>query len=191
MDIVRHLKTNTTKFILPLLFDEGVNRRGQDVREYDEGVKHDDILTKDFKDTYITDIDKQEVDDYILLEYDILFEEYSLELLDNYIVDTYDNNDGNIIFCLKLPDKFLDDYHKFLSGQYSQLSKEAKIRILEFWGANESTLLHGILYKTNVGRKFWEDKLNSTSDKWSIDAEYWFSPNMKREILGFEPITIT
>ena len=52
MDIVRQPKTNTTKFVLPLLFDKD--------------VRHTNILTENFKDTYVADIDKQEVDDYIL-----------------------------------------------------------------------------------------------------------------------------
>ena len=102
----------------------------------------------------------------------------------------YENKDGNIIYCFKIPDKFQDDYHLFLSGKYSQFSKEAKEKILNFWDAGKDTLLHGILYKSDIGRKFWKDRFNGDSEKWSIDAEYWFSPNMQKEILGFTSNTL-
>lgn len=180
MDIITHLKTNATKFVLPLLFEEG--------------VKYDDILPKHFKNAYIADIDKQEVDGYILLKYKSSYEfddndGWYENLIDIECADIYEK-DGDLIYCFEIPDKFLDDYYLFLAGKYSKLSKEAKVRILEFWEAEEDTLLHGILYKTEVGHKFWEERLGNEIKEWSVEAEYWFAPNTKREILGFEPITI-
>lgn len=178
MDIITHLKTNATKFVLPLLFQES--------------VKYNDILPENFKNAYIADIDKQEVDGYILLKYHLDLDEdsdWKESLLDIECADIYDK-DEDLIYCFKIPDKFLDDYYLFLAGKYSQLSKEAKVRILEFWEADKDTLLYGILYKTEIGHKFWEERLGNEIKEWSIDAEYWFAPNTKREILGFEPITI-
>ena len=169
MDIVKHLKTNTTKFILPLLFDKG--------------VKFDDILPKNFKNTYVADIDRQEVDDYILVAYDSNWDDIEDPNVTADIANIVYKKDDDLIYGLKIPDKFLDDYHLFLAGKYSQLSAGAKERILEFWDAGEETLLHGILYKTKVGRKYWETTFNEDSTKWSIEAEYWFPPNMQKEIL--------
>ena len=176
MDIARQPTTNTTRFILPLLFDEDVSR--------------DRIITKDFKNTYVADIDNQDVDDYILVRYEYPYDspdEYYYFDEEYYGYKKVYEKDGDFIYCFKLPDKFQDDYHLFLTGAYSKFSKEAKKRILNFWDANEDTLLHGILYKSEVGRKFWEDRFNESSEKWSVDTEYWFSPNMQKEILGFVP----
>lgn len=163
MDILRLAKTDTTKFILPLLFNED--------------TKYPEIITDDFKNAYIADIDDQSKDGHILLVY--------TEVTYTQCKEVYEKGDL-FIHVFSIPEEFIEDYYKFLSGKYSEFSEQTKQRILSFWDEDDDSLLHGILYKTKVAKDYWEEKYSENTDKWSNEAELWIEPNMRKEILGYE-----
>jgi hypothetical protein len=150
MNILRYYKTDTTKFILPLLFNDN--------------TKHTNILTNDFKNAYIADIDDPSKDDYILVEFADSGSNPLTNNTESNLEETYIKDDS-IIYAYSIPDKFIEDYYKFLSGKYSEFSEQAKKHILNFWGEDDKSPLYRVLYG---------------------NSENWPSPNVKKEILGYE-----
>ena len=165
MDILRHAKTDTTKFILPLLF---------------KNDKYPEIITNDFTNAYIADIDDQSKDGYVLLAYT------ENSVMNFKSVEEVYVKDNLNIYVFSIPEEYMEDYYKFLTGKYSEFSEQTKNHILKFWDENNESLLYGILYKTDIAKKYWQEKYNENPDKWSNEAEYWVEPNMRKEILGYE-----
>ena len=147
MDPLRLNVNLTTVFILPML--------------YDKDLKHSDILTDNYENTYIADLDEPVDDNKIIIRYD----------------------DDRQTF--EMPDEYLDEYHKFILGDYSKLSNEYKQKVLNFWEANEDTLLYGVLYKEGETIvNFWKDNLDTNLEIIGAGTEYWKPPNIKEEIFG-------
>ena len=133
MDPLR-LKTNlATTFLLPLL--------------HSASLKHNDILTDTFINAYMADLDRPDNDNKLLVRYATIHQ--LPEWADNRLL--YEAEDKSIMVTNEIPDKFADDYQKFLTGDYSQFSKEYKDQVLSFWQATEDTLLYGVLHK--IGKR--------------------------------------
>ena len=169
MNVVK-IGNNTTRFILPLIFPDNTT--------------HSQILPKDFIKAFLADIDNGEHDNQILVLLNSMPTESDKEFVklavDSYVKETLS------VYCFELPDKFLEDYHLFLAGKYSDLSEDAKQRILEFWEEDDESLLHGILFKSEPAISYWEDKTGKGRNQLNIDDELWFAPVMRMEILGYE-----
>jgi len=169
MDILRYNFTYTTKFILPLIFKEFTN--------------YNRLFNTSFINAYIADMAKNN-DDKIHL----LFAEYpSLtfqELLPESI-EEYEFGDGYYVLVYDIPQEYKEDYLKFLTGDYSKFSNDAKCKIVSFWQIDNKTLLWGVLYKEgNKVKKFYKDKLNENLDEFAPSAEWWAPPKIEQEILG-------
>jgi len=73
-----------------------------------------------------------------------------------------------------------EDVEKFKKGLYSQFSDDYKEQILTFWDIEKTeNVFEGILYKTEIGKKFAEEENNSDDEK--AEGEYWPKPNMEIE----------
>ena len=129
MDAIRLNKNKTTKFILPLAFEHGKTYK--------------DVLTNDFINAYIADLDEPDNDNRVT----ILLKDNVKEVLD--IKDTWET-----------------DYYKIIAGEYSETSDEYKKHVLDFWQQSEESLLWAIIYKSpnDAIRKFWEYRLAENSD---------------------------
>lgn len=167
MDPLR-LKVNlTTAFTLPLL--------------YDKGLKHSDILTETFINAYIADLGEPEQDNKLLVRYATIVN--LPEWTNNFKL--YASKDDAIMVTYEVPDDQIENYQKILIGDYSKLSLSYKEMVLNFWEANEDTLIHGVLYKTGQEIKDFVLAVSDTDlDMVSDDTEYWRPPNLKQEIFG-------
>lgn len=171
MDVLKYTKyTNTTKFILPLLFENN--------------LRYHELFNNFFINAYIADMANKEYDDKIHL----LFADYpSLTLSKNLPdpVTEFEYKDGFVlVYPLEL--HWEDDYNKIITGQYSTISEKAKERILYFWEEDSTSLLWGVLYKSgNAVRKYIERILGiKVHDIFSLEREWWFDFNIPEEILG-------
>lgn len=165
MDPLRLNVNLTTTFMLPML----------------EGLKHTDILTDSFKNTYIADIDRPEKDSSLLINYATITD------LPDWVSDpiAYTAEDESIMVTANIPDSVADEYSKFLVGDYSKFSDDYKNRIMEFWEADKYTLLHGVLYREGKEiEKFWEESFEVDLDITPSEMEYWKPPSLKQEIFG-------
>ena len=173
MDPLR-LKVNlTTTFMLPILCDKN--------------LKHSDILTDTFINTYIADLNKPEQDDKLIVRYATITDlpiwttPYAIYTEDSDVVI------GNVMVPYEVPESLVDEYGKFLTGDYSKFSDKYKEQILKFWEANEDTLLYGIIYKKGQEIKDFVLEITDVDlDMSSADTEYWKPPNLKQEIFGIE-----
>jgi hypothetical protein len=171
MNIIKFTKyTNTTKFILPLLFDKD--------------TKYHRLFNNFFINAYIADIANKNNDDKIHL----LFADYPSLKLQQELTDAiseYQYKDGYVL-VYPLAIKWEDDYNKIINGLYSTISNEAKERILSFWEEDNTSLMWGILYKEgNAVRKYCEKILNmEIHDTWTKEKEWWIPFEITSEILG-------
>jgi len=124
MNPLRIDKNKTTIFVLPLAV---------------KGFTDNQIITDDFINAYIADIDKPEWDDYVILVYD---REVALEDIAkaSYKYEDY------FLYVINIPDDLLADYFQIIQGKYTEISEKAKQRILQFWSQNEDSKLYKILY---------------------------------------------
>lgn len=167
MDPLR-LKVNlTTVFMLPMLCDKD--------------LKHYDILTDTFINAYIADLNKPEQDNKLLVRYATITD---LPVWTKpYRI--YEDEEGTIMVPYDMSDKYINDYAKFLGGDYSKFSESYTDQILKFWEADEYSLLHGVLYGGGYEiENFWKNELGIDTDVISDDTEYWKPPNIKQEIFG-------
>jgi|GEM_PF-3078534 hypothetical protein len=173
MDIVKFTNyTNTTKFILPLLFDDE--------------TKYHVLLQNLFINAYIADMSHQENDDNIHL----LFADYpSLTFQKNLTdpISEYRYKDGYVL-VYPLNKKWNKDYEKIIRSEYSKISEHAKERILTFWDEDDTSVLYGILYKKKKYlQKYFEEILKvNTSIYWSNTKEWWLNFKITDEILGLQ-----
>lgn len=154
-------------FLVPLLFPED--------------TKSSQIFTEKFKDAYIADYKRKQHDDKVLLVYD----KYSIDIPLTSRECEY-KDEGNDILVYKIPSQFIDDYGRFLKGEYSNLSQEAKDLILGFWDQDEESLLYGILNKSvtkKLASYYRKLKINPKKD-FAKDTDYWEEPQLTKEVLG-------
>jgi acyl-CoA synthetase (AMP-forming)/AMP-acid ligase II len=179
MDILNYNKTQTTQFIIPLLFKD---------KQITEIITNFDSLVNG----YIADFDKPNLDNKIILVFNSkqkqLPEENQIEHYTKTVKDGEKTNDL-FFYVYDLPEKYQEDYTFFLVGKYSKFSTEAKSQILNFWEAGENTLLYGVLYRTGTAiKKFWKDNFDTKIDDiWTKDdREWWIEPILRKEIYGTE-----
>jgi hypothetical protein len=171
MNILKFSKyTNTTKFILPLLFDID--------------TKHHELFDNFFINAYIADVANKENDDKIHL----LFADYPSLTLTQKITDSiseYKYADGYVL-VYSLDNKWEDDYNKIITSQYSTISDNAKNRILSFWEEDADSALYSVLYKKgNAVRKLVQGITgNKDNLQWTKEKEWWISFELLDEILG-------
>lgn len=171
MNVLRFTKyTNTTKFILPLLFNEG--------------TKYHELFNNFFINAYIADVANKSNDDKIHL----LFADYPSLTLTKNITETtteYKYGDGFVLVC-PLEDRWVDDYYKLITGKYSTISVEAKNRIQSFWDEDDNSLLYGVLHKKGKSvQKFLQEVLRLKHvEQFTKSKEWWFDFKIPEEILG-------
>jgi hypothetical protein len=170
MNVLRFTKyTNTTKFILPLLFDEHTKYHG--------------IFNNFFINAYIADFANKENDDKIHL----LFADYPSLTIQQTLPDPiteYEYKDG-FVLVYDLPIEWENDYIKIITGQYSTVSEKAKNRMLSFWEEDSTSLLWGVLYKEgNAVREYFESHLSQKlHHKWTREKEWWFDFKIPDEMI--------
>ena len=84
------------------------------------------------------------------------------------------------IFKLKFERSHSEWYELFTQGRYSKFGPLIKQKIDAFWNGHK--LVHGILYKTQAARQYWEQQ-GHQPHKWSEHAEYWPKPQLQTEII--------
>lgn len=154
MDAIVLNKTDTTKFLLPLLVKEGVTYK--------------DLFNLNLSNAYIT-YSKilAEYENTIIVTYntiDITSKYYNL--FEAEFVDYALSEDDVWIFVYKLDEKYAEDFMKFMTGRYSKLSDEVKHKILTFWEAKENTLLYSVLYKDPKNVYKFIKKFEDNSNAW-------------------------
>lgn len=171
MNVLRFTKyTNTTKFILPLLFEFNTN--------------YHELLQNFFINAYIADMANKDNDDKIHL----LFADYPSLTLTQKLSDPvteYRYKDG-FVLVYDLPIEWEEDYNKLITGQYSTISEKAKNVILSFWDEDDTSLLWGVLYKKgNTVREYFE-KISGykTYQPWTRTKEWWLDFIIPDEIIG-------
>lgn len=167
MDILKSKYTQTTYFLIPLLFSED--------------TKSSQIINNDFIDAYIADFNKKQYDDKILLVYS----ERQTGMPVTNKVDEY-KDDKHRILVYELPNIFIDDYGHILKGNWSKLSDNAKERILNFWEETEDSFIYGVLYKklNKYVKAFYKKYSDLDPAKDLKKEEFWYTPNLVLEVLG-------
>lgn len=171
MDIIKYNHyTNTTKFIMPLLFDNN--------------TKYHELFQNFFINAYIADIANKENDDNIHL----VFADYPSLKLQNTLtksISEYKYGEG-FVLVYPLATKWLDDYEKLIRGEYSKISNEAKKRILFFWDEDNTSVLWGVLHQEgNSVQKFLQDVLGLKHvEPFTKTREWWTDYKISEEMLG-------
>lgn len=175
MDILRYNKTQTTQFIIPLLFRD---------KQFNELITDFDSLIN----AYIADFDKPKYDNKVI----IAFRDKQKNLPEENRIEHYTKTIKDEIihfYVYSLPKEFEEDYTLFLLGKYSSFTESAKQKILNFWNSNEDSLLYGALYKTGETiKKFYKENFDTKiDDTWSNgESEWWPEPILRKEIYGAE-----
>jgi hypothetical protein len=172
MNVLKFTKyTNTTKFILPLLFDNN--------------TRYHELLDQFFINAYIADMANKENDDKIHL----LFADYPSLSLQQKLSDPiteYQYKDGFVlVYSLDL--QWEDDYIKIITGEYSAVSEKAKERMLSFWEEDNTSLLWGVLYKKGtVVQEYFAKVLGEDYRKslWTQEKEWWLPFVVPEEMIG-------
>lgn len=175
-------KTNTSKFILPLLVKDDIT--------------YNNLFDINFNDAYITHSDFiAEYDSSITVKFiDINFIGKQYAMFDSEEIDylVTDNEDGwKIIY--KLKDIYATDYVHFLAGEYSLFSERAKRKIINFWKVSKDSLLYSILYKypnnidkfikkANNHNNPWNKQYTGLLNKLKNKKELYKAPNLNSEI---------
>jgi hypothetical protein len=115
MDPLNLRKTNTTKFILAMIFNNE--------------TKHTDILENNFIDSYTYDFYEPENDGYIIVVKST--NDTPSETI-NKPIREYPRG-KHYLFVYEVPDQYLDDHVKILNGEYENLSSEYKLKLINFW----------------------------------------------------------
>ena len=159
MDPIKLLKTNTTKFILPMIVKDG--------------IKFNKIFEKGFVDSYIGDLNKPEYDDKILIirnEPYVDLEHYSEDIYISTCIDVYLINNDNTVehtYVHEIPFERMDDYGKFLQNKVYEFSEEYKQRLLSFWNINKDSIYYCILYNDRKGILKKLEEQNKNKPMWS------------------------
>jgi len=104
-----------------------------------------------------------------------------------YFNNFYKLEDDTYIFMYDIPDKFLNDYHKFYTGKYSQMSEEAKDLICNFTGTKPimNNIVYKVLYKTADQKEIIEKLIG---EKLPFDAEVYSIPDLDKEVYNYHKI---
>jgi len=105
---------------------------------------------------------------YIHLRYKpiIELEEVEKKLVDNEnFIESKNTDKQYTLYKFKVPEEFLNDYNLIISGKYSQISDNAKLRILSFHNATKTSKIFQILYKKEELRMFLENELQEKLPK--------------------------
>lgn len=94
-----------------------------------------------------------------------------------------DVSKSSVLYTFRIPEKYLNDYDRFLNGQYSQFSDAYKDRILKFHESGPMSVIGQILYKSNDRRKALEEKLETVLPE---DAEVFSVPDIAKET--YDPV---
>lgn len=103
--------------------------------------------------------------------------EAALSLLPNFI-KAEDVSKTLVLYTFSIPEEYMEDAAKFVSGDYSKFSKHYKDRILRFYSATEKSFLGQILSKAEEKRLELESKIGEKLPK---DAEVYSVPDMLDE----------
>lgn len=104
-------------------------------------------------------------------------EKLLIALSDNEnFLESYDDDNGNeLVFKLKIADKHLDDYHKILNGNYSEISNDYKALLtsdkyykVTYYPLNEAP----VIINGQVASTMWETLFPSIKKK-EIVAKYY------------------
>jgi bifunctional N-acetylglucosamine-1-phosphate-uridyltransferase/glucosamine-1-phosphate-acetyltransferase GlmU-like protein len=171
MDVLKFNKyTNTTKFILPLLFEDNTN--------------YHILFNNFFINAYIADMANKENDDKI----HILFADYpslSIQKILPEPITEYEYKDG-FVLVYSLDPKWSKDYNKIIQSRYSHISELAKDRILSFWEEDNTSVTWGVLYKKGDTVQKYLKKIthDETNTPWNRSKEWWISFIIVDEMLG-------
>lgn len=187
MDPIKLIHNNCTKFLLPIVVKKGV-------RFYE-------IFNDGFKEAYIGDINRPELDDNILIlrqepyidlsnHTDSIFES---ECLSAYTID--DGEYSNNIYVHSIPMERIDEYGKFIQGRISDFSEEYKQHLIHFWDTDKNSMFYSILY--NDYKTVYKKIEETNKDRWNkielmglnkslyIDKNtFQINVNLQDEILG-------
>ena len=128
-------KTHTTKFVLPMVFEDY--------------VKYDKILTEDFENAYIADMENPDSDNSIVLVHN---NKMIQKLISNKPKDVYQSTpiEDNLYYDIEIydvPEEWVEDYYQFMSGSYTNFSEKYKQKLLYFWDKDEDSELYKILHR--------------------------------------------
>ena len=164
--------TEATRFVLPMIYS----------KDRDDNF----YITKNFVNCYIGDGNHPELGKKIFLLYNyqmtveyIKFER-KIELCPEFNTDYDYGDERQVMYVLDIPDEHVEDFKRFLKGEYSKFSDELKAKIVSFWGLkekDEEEVFYGILYANDTAK---ENFLALKFD--SADGEYWPKPVLNREI---------
>jgi hypothetical protein len=105
--------SNTTKFIIPMLFSDST---------------HNEVLNKYFIDSYSFDYYEPNYDNKIIIVMNI----NEAPKTDFSPIDTY-KRQNQYCFVYEVPLEFKDDYEYILKGKYHLISEKYHERLLHFW----------------------------------------------------------
>lgn len=177
-------RNEATRFIMPMLASE-ISFRKNDVFEPYNNLF---FQRNTFINAYISDSNKPELENKIFIRYEYDYSldfpifERKLEQMLPYIDDYSYNN--SIVYVFDVPEKWINDYEAFKQGKYSQLSKEYKTHVLDFWSQKSGSAMHWILNnkKENI-KHYLKIKRNISLKDLNNPGELWFKPGEK-EILS-------
>jgi hypothetical protein len=108
-------KTNTTKFIMAMLFNDT--------------VKYNDILENHFIDSYTYDFYEPENDNNIIIVKND--DEPPIKTITPPIKQY--NRGKNFIFVYEIPKQYQNEHNLILKGDYTNLSPDYKLKLINFW----------------------------------------------------------
>lgn len=138
-----------------------------------------DVCVKDFKQFLLNAHvdDKNNLYVIVLSNVDKQVENILTKLSEhNDFLESYDDDDGKeLVFKLKIPEKYIDDYHKILNGTYSSISSDYKSILtsdkyykVTYYPLNEAP----VMVNGQVASTMWET-LNPSVKKKEIVAKHF------------------
>jgi hypothetical protein len=181
MNKIRYNKSKT--YLLPLLSD---------------CIYLEKKYYKYLKNTYILDnLDLYNKSIYLMHDYDKMnnsIDNYEQNIIDNIYFHDLIQDKNKVIYVMKFPKKYINEYNLFLEGKYSHFSEEAKNVILsyytELYAGNVNAInflikVKQILYKDEKLRKQIEDELGVHIDS---NAELTDVIDLKYETINLQKI---
>ena len=152
---MKHSRTDTTIFLLPLMFGK------------------EDVITPDFKNAYIRN------DSFIHEDLIVLVYEKPNPNLQKYSPFAMTYEGSNAIYFFKLNETISEVRLLFFEGKYSEFSPAYKDTILNFWNVDKYSMLYNILYKLDPIRC-----LSIRNSRIYRKADVWPKPNLEYETLN-------
>lgn len=93
----------------------------------------------------------------------------------------YQLEDSTYMYVFDIPKRYEDDYERFSTGRYSEMSEDAKGLICKYSGVKPimNSTVYKVLYKTADQKKKIEDLIG---EKLSLSAEVYSKPDLDREV---------